>query len=359
MNYRYTIDVLAEDGRSLESTVVAPDWNAAVEWAHFEGIRTGRLPAVTGTSPSRIEPIWDARAGEPIVTGFRIVMPSASGGELARDIPRSYLRSIAQDLSAGLVKKKLLEPGDAYRWTVSAFPFGSDATAADAVADDFLLEDVPKPLPVDDASLGAFLGGSSFVKDGDGDGGAAPEVPVFLPQEIMDEAVALARQAGDVETGGVLVGKLHRDRDAANGTRELFLEVTAQIPAQHTVSDSSKLTFTADTWSAVRAAIALRRRDELMLGWWHYHPDFCRLRGCPPERRRACDAASPFFSAEDVRLHATCFPAGYHVALLISDSSRADDLARSLFGWSQGMVLPRGFHVLGGTTDATTPASTT
>jgi hypothetical protein len=155
-----------------------------------------------------------------------------------------------------------------------------------------------------------------------------------------------------VETGGVLVGRLRRDGGPHAAPAALFVEITAQVPAPHTQAQSTKLTFTAETWAAVQAAITLRRQGELMLGWWHFHPDFCRLRRCPAERRAGCAGASPFFSAEDVHLHATCFPSAYHVALLVSDST-PDGMSWSLFGWSQGMVTARSFHVLADSPTAT------
>jgi proteasome lid subunit RPN8/RPN11 len=207
----------------------------------------------------------------------------------------------------------------------------------DGDATGFVIEDVVRPLALADASLAGFVSAASFAGAGAADG----HVPVFLPRRVLEETLELSRAAGDFETGGVLVGRLRRDA----GVPDVFVEVTAQIPAPHTRSRATKLTFTGETWAAVQAALELRRQNEIMLGWWHFHPDFCRLRECPVERRKLCPGASPFFSAEDVHLHATCFPKAYHVALLISDST-ADGIAWSLFGWSQGMVAARGFHVL-------------
>ena len=109
---------------------------------------------------------------------------------------------------------------------------------------------------------------------------------------------------------------------------------------------STRMTFTPGTWAAARTALAARGRGELLCGWWHSHCDWCRLRNCPLERRRTCTASHPFFSREDVHLHAACFPAGYHVALLVSDSAATGGLTVSAFGWSQGMVVARGLHVL-------------
>jgi len=343
MPYQYILDILTEDGRQLDRVVLAPDWKPALAWVQFEGVREGRLPAVTAAVPGEVEPIWDGRAGEPIVAAFRAVIPADGRGPVAREIPKTYVRDLAQQASAKLVARGVLQAGDVFRYVISAFPVPAVAPADALPANGFSVEEIVQPLPLADAPLASFFAQAVVAGPDEPTG----HLPVFLPRRVLDEAVAAAREAGDVETGGVLVGKLRRDSGARDGAApEIFVDVSAQIPALHTRSQSTKLTFTAETWAAVQVALTLRRRDELMLGWWHFHPDFCRLRDCPVERRARCTGASPFFSAEDVHLHATCFPSAYHVALLISDSTAAGGLTWSLFGWSQGMVTARGFHVL-------------
>ncbi len=338
MDYQYTLDILAEDGRELDRMVVTPDWKAALEWAHFEGIREGRLRPVSAAVPGVIEPVWEAKAGEPFVAAFRAVIPSQGKGDVSREIPRTYLQSLAQEASAKLVEKGTLQSGAPFRYVVSAFPAPAAPRAEENPTDGFSVEEIVRPLPLTEGSLGGLMRDAAPA----GSDEPGSHVPVFVPRRVLDETVELAQAAGDVETGGVLVGTLHRDESAP----DIFVEVTAQIPAPHTLSRSTKLTFTGETWAAVQAALNLRRRNEIMIGWWHFHPDFCRLRNCPVERRRLCPGASPFFSAEDVHLHATCFPSAYHVALLISDSTAAGGMTWSLFGWSQGKVSARGFHVL-------------
>jgi len=155
----------------------------------------------------------------------------------------------------------------------------------------------------------------------------------------MEEASTRSRDAGGVETGGILVGRLHRSK----GQPEVFLEVTAMLPAPHTASESQRLTFTHETWSAVQNALELRRSNEIQLGWFHYHPRFCSK--CPEEAQKRCAYARPFFSGEDVHMHRTVFPRAFHIALLLSDLG-GPELDASLFGWSQGVVTNRGFHIL-------------
>ena len=136
---------------------------------------------------------------------------------------------------------------------------------------------------------------------------------------MIEETVELMVRAGGKETGGILIGHLHRDP----GRRQLFLEVTAQIPAQHAEQELARLTFTPETWTAVDAALALRGKGEIQLGWWHSHPASHWCDDCPPETRRRCKSAGApsgdFFSAHDVALHRTVFPRAYSIALVLSD----------------------------------------
>jgi hypothetical protein len=157
---------------------------------------------------------------------------------------------------------------------------------------------------------------------------------------MLREVVSLARGVCG-ETGGILAGHLHRD-----GSRpEVFLEVTAQIPATHAPSELCKLTFTPETWAAADAALRLRNKQEIYVGWWHSHPARQWCDECPEEKRSACRVTGEFFSAHDESLHRCCFPRGYSLALVISDSY-STGLTAPLFGWRNGLIVPRGFFIL-------------
>jgi proteasome lid subunit RPN8/RPN11 len=335
MRYQYAISFFRDDGSALAQIPVTPDWGPALEWLQFEGMRAGLLPAVTAAARGTVEPVWHPQIGQPCIAGVRAVA-SARDRTLSREIPRSYFRALASQAANDLVHKGVLTQGEVFRYSVNAYP-APQPPAREGTAVDFAVEEVLAPLPLEEAPLESFFSGAvpagSAAVDGD--------VPVFISEPVLDELTRLARQAGDCETGGVLVGTLRRD----SSVPEIFVEIAAQIAATHTESSSTKLTFTAETWAAVRAAIALRKRSELMIGWWHYHPDFCRLKNCPVERRRTCTLSSAFFSAEDVHLHRTCFPRAYQVAVLISDST-AEGLTQAMYGWRQGMVAERGMYVV-------------
>src|SRR6185437_2768668 len=106
-------------------------------------------------------------------------------------------------------------------------------------------------------------------------------------------AVALHEQAGATETGGVLIGLVHRDTDHPG---RLFVEVTAQIPVRHAEHELTRLTFTPDTWKAVDGAIRLRGKKERKVGWWHTHPSRKWCEKCPVENRKVCKLSGEFFS---------------------------------------------------------------
>jgi proteasome lid subunit RPN8/RPN11 len=343
--YSYTLDFYRIDGTAVGQRPLEPDWTPALEWAHFEGIREGRLPAVMAVNRApgacRVEPVWHPQSGQPHVSAFQVVLSANGSGTVSREIPTTYLRARAQQVAATLVDEGMLQTGEIFRYRVSAFARSRTTRASEPVDGGFTVEEIAQPLPLKTAPLEAFLTGAGPAGSAAGREADAADFPVFVRQAVIDEALELSRQAGDVETGGVLVGFLYRDPSVP----EVFAEVTAQIAAPHTEAASTKLTFTPDTWAAVRAALALRKRGELMVGWWHYHPDFCRLRQCPEEKRRVCTASSAFFSSEDIALHTALFARAYNTALLISDSAAAGFTA-SAFGWRQGMVTARGFYTL-------------
>lgn len=341
VRHGYALEILRDDGHTIEQVAITPDWQPAVDWTHFDGVRAGVLPAITRTDPGTIEPVWDTRIGAPYVAAFRITVEHGAGGPtVTREIPRRYLHRLAGEVSADVVRRHAIPAGTDLRWVVRADP----ASAVEGDAPDDFCSVVPhaQPWPITEAPLARFLAAAT-PSGTPGVPADADAMPVFIARAVLDAAHTRARDTPDVESGGVLAGTLHRDdTDAAT----LFLEITALLPAAHGVAATTAFTFTADTWATAHAALTARGVGESLAGWMHSHLNWCRVRGCPEERWASCTGAQPFFSAEDVHLHATCFPAGWQVGLLISDSPAAGGLAASLYGWSDGLVVPRPFHVL-------------
>jgi len=334
--HKYTIGLCRTDGSSLGRIGVDVDWEPVVECARFEGIRQGLLPSCGGAVDALIEPVWHAQAGEPFIAGLRVTLTPGEGPVVRSEVPLTFFRPYAQEATVSLVEQKVLEPGEHFEYYVVAMAC-EPQPAAEAAAGGISVETVRPALELRPGVLSEYLERS----EPDGPEGAG-EVPVFIPGHVLSEAAALTEQAGSFETGGLLVGHLRHDA----AVRELFVEVTCQVPAEHTRSDLTHLTFTPDTWSAGRSAIALRRRGEVIVGWWHSHSylkETCK--GCDKKDDGSCKASATFFSAEDCAMHRLCFPAAHSVGLVLADSP-CTGMTRALFGWRTGQIVSRGFQVL-------------
>jgi len=377
-SYRWSIDFFTEQGARVGSSAIEPDWEPAIECARFTALRRGLVSPTLGGPGGVIEPLWHTELGAPILSAARVGVRAEVGDEVVfEDVSArgAFFRDLAKEASSELIEQGLLSEGQRFRFKVAAYPCSSPggprsspggpssphgaidpnrsggavggATGSDAPAG-FVFEEPVEALPLLDKPVEA-LAASARAIGREADEG---DMRVFVPQEVLDEALALAKGAGGLEVGGVLLGHLHRDL----GGPEIYLEVTAQVPALHTDATNASLTFTADSWAAARAAVDLRARGELIVGWHHFHPDFGseRCAGCPEERRRRCVLSQPFFSTTDIHMHRTVFPRAFHCALLVSDLGR-DELDVSFYGWRHGVVAARGFEVLDGPPEAARP----
>jgi len=349
--YEYVLTLYPEEGSTLIGRLAITrcvDWEPAREWTVFSAIRrAGSLPQTQGKIEETIRPLWHPKAGQPYLAGFRVVLSGngragGNDGEAFSDFPTAYFQALAQQASALYVEKGKLKAGGHFRYLVTAYPAKADSQAlsprpAKAAFD---VEEVEPPLALKEQPLAVALGESVPYDE------PAPEkedMPLFIPQHVLEETAALTRRAGSNETGGVLIGYLHSDKSRP----EVYVQVTDQIPARHTRANLTKLTFTPDTWTAVRSALEIRRRDEIWVGWWHshsYQKETCKT--CEKREDERCKASATFMSADDLALHRTVFPKAYSVALVVSDSP-CSGLTWALFGWNYGMIAPRSFHIVG------------
>jgi len=267
------------------------------------------------TGPLRVSPRWSEH-GEPAVAALCI---EAGGREISLPTSRLFAQAARRE-SSRLVAAGVLETGAAYAFVVTA---EQSPTAPRPPV--FHLDDYPI-MPGNGAPAGE-QSDAEFAMPGD--------FPVQVAPGVLAAAIRLAEEAGDAETGGVLFGRLLRE---ATGGRPL-LEITHLCPAEEGRGAGASFTFTPDTWSRAQAVLTERAADELMVGSYHSHPDFCAK--CEPERQQVCALRRPFFSEDDVRLHETVFPAAYSVGLLAShDGAR---FIPSLWGWRDGFIARRSY----------------
>ncbi|MSU57205.1 MAG: hypothetical protein EXS35_03320 [Pedosphaera sp.] len=332
--YQYALDLERPDHTSLGQFPAAMDWGPACECARFAALRAHNLVALPNTGEVTVEPAWEESRGEPHVGSVRVVLGGNGNGATAVNLPLTYFRAAAQQASRGLVAQKILQPREEFHYSVVAFrtPRSEPAKAKRA----FTIEEVASPLIVKTASSRELFAQATPFGPAH-----AADVPLFVPQRVLDDAAALTRAAGADETAGVLIGHVCRDAD----DQVLFVEATDLIPAKHTRSELTAVTFTAETWTAAESAIRLRGGREIMLGWFHSHPaKFWCSPNCGPEARRECPLARSFFSGEDCALHRTVFPQAYGAALVVTHAEAG--MRYAMFGWRHGLIVQRGFHVL-------------
>ncbi len=334
----FYVEVRHGDGRLAGEVRLEPEFAPVFECVRFSGIRNGVLPPRLDASPGVIEPVWHSTHGAPYV---QALLAAVRDGEsiASEEIGLEYLAALVKEALSDLVEQGKLAAGETcqYRIAVRDAPDISGVMATPELV--FELEDEAPPLRLESACLADVITGSEPYGPGVAGASSRDDVPVVMSRDTLEEAVVLSHQAGDDETGGFLVGRLQRDP----GTREIFVRVTAQIPAEHTVCSHMQMSFTPETWVAARDAVERRGLGEELLGWHHHHPAFCRK--CPVERRATCRLNGTFFSLDDIRLHHVCFPKAHQIALLLTSLPDGGQQI-ALFGWHAGTVAERGFRLL-------------
>lgn len=334
-SHRYTMEFYTEAGSPLGQVALAVDFGPACEWARLTGLRKGELAPAEYDRSAAILPLWHARLSEPYLQGFRIRIGANGSNASNCDFATTYFKELASQAAAHFVKEGKLQSGDRFFYLLAAFPRKPENPSPEDGM--LMIEDLAAAVPIRESALADLL--RLALPQGEIDSNL---LPVFIPSRILDETAECTRRAGQAETGGFLIG--HVCFDPAEP--EAFLDVTAQIPAIHTVGELTRLSFTPDTWTAVRAAIELRNQGEMLLGWWHSHPvKHWKCKDCPVEKQRTCSLAQGFLSEHDRLVHQAVFSRAWSLAMVLNDVAFAAP-SFSLFGWNRGMIEPRGYYIM-------------
>lgn len=338
--YRFAVVLFREDGARLGTVPVNRDWEPELEWTRFYYQRKGEL-ALDGNGNASVLPLWEYTLGEPYCRGYRIQIAQPGRRPVAIDFPKTNFRNIASIAASQLIEQNELREGDRYSYLAVAHPTPPEAPPSGGLT----VANSSPGVPVQDAEMETYLKRAqpSGVIDAD-------DMPVFVSRRVLDESAERTHAEEGTETGGILIGRLWRD--AAAG--EIFAEVTAQIPAEHASGTNVKLTFTPQVWTAADAALRLRRKGEIYMGYWHSHPvrTWCKEKECTAEKQKTCSLGKGFFSADDEAVMRAAFPRAYSIAIVANDTAFTD-LTFSMFGNRNGITQPRGFYVLEDKTSAT------
>jgi proteasome lid subunit RPN8/RPN11 len=324
-DFQFYAELESPVGERLRDVRLDVDWIPALRWAVFEQAVRNEPPAAKRVARPRIEPLWSPDGEPPYIRG--VTIHSVESGADPVEFPLTYFFGAVTAASAGLVDSGELQPGQEFDYRIYALSGGRNEDS---------LESTAEISPVDDAPA-IVRRELATVTNGGAETTVAGRMPIVFSERVLAEATELAASADDVETGGILVGKLCRDPD---GT--VFSLVTAQIPAEHTSSTQHSLRFTPETWVSVDAAVRLRNHDETTLGWWHSHPFFCRK--CTPLQRAACPFSKPTFSAADRDVHREVFQQPWNVALLLSFLGQPSP-SLDVFAWNRGQIEAAQFTV--------------
>ena len=323
--YRFAVEASDLNEVNLgDCALVDVDFEPVVQCAHLDGVRRGHLSATTAPRPAQIRAVPCPDRGAPYISGIEVRF---AGARNHAAFPLDVLREPVARALETLGEQGVLSAGEQFNYRICAF----DAAAATATVADFDLEAAPAALSIPEAAL-------PDDRESRGPRGVAEDLDVVIAQSVLDEAMDLARAAGETEVGGLLLGRLCRNRE----TEDLFVDISALIKAPETNATASSLRFGPRTFAAVEQILNLRDRDEMMLGWFHSHPNWCA--GCPPSRRRHCALASPFFSQADRDVHRSLFPQAFSQALLISDLG-TNQPSIDLYAWRMGSIQARGYQV--------------
>jgi hypothetical protein len=333
-SHRFVLVLYTPEGISLGQVALDPDWEPARQCVYFAALGQANLSKVTGgvgIKATSVRPLW-ADTGQPFVSGFRLSLVLDGCGEFYGEFTSAYFGGLARNASAYFIEKGKLAAGETVKFLVAAFLCREPAAAQAKPL--FLTEEVEPPLPLGADLLSELTRSATPVGVVDAD-----LMPVVIPRQVLREAADLSRSSGARETGGILIGRLHRDPQLG----AIFARITAQLPARYVEATIASLTFTKETWTDIRTALELRKSDELMAGWWHNHPTRELCKQCPLERQRVCKLAKDYYSAHDHALHRAVFPRAFSVGLVVNDVGFSDP-SFSLFGWNQGVLQARGFY---------------
>lgn len=342
-DYMVQLEIRDKDSSELLArTPIEANFSPVLDCNYLDRARrTSEDSLVLDHGDDVVEPIWHRDLGEPFIQGFQAQLHNGEKTDVSLDV----LATATRPAVARLIEQRKIAKDQAVlmRFTAqhkttqpASTSFGSGSGSGFGFG--FEVEEASPPIPLQRGQLLNRVRISETYDDEHSEG--QNDFPVFIDRSVIEQACDLTTAAGAVETGGILIGRLRRD-----SAPELYLDVTALIPARKAEGQLTRLQFTPECWTDVDAALRLRNQSEIMVGWFHSHPARHWCAECPVEKQRECKVSGEFFSHHDEALHETVFPRAFNVALVISDSL-ADGLTWPLFGWRSGLVERRGYSIV-------------
>lgn len=277
---------------------------SCIEDSLWQGVLTGAVPNGPLPAPT-VEPVW-AASGDPAVRGVRVTMP----GGPAWTYDTRVFEHRAHALIRELVLSKEIGANDDVEWEI-------EATAAPTPR--FRSRPIRAPYPLQAAALDHVPSGA---------------LAITMAPRVLEEIRAQVLAVPTLECAGILAGRLAHDA----GRGAALLSITAQVPVAAGAGGASgtHFAFGANSFQQARKMLATMGEGTLAAGWFHSHPACAE---CP--RTPSCRAHTVFFSADDIQVHSSAFPAAYTVALVAGKvrNRPATDPGVALYAWQHASLV--------------------
>ncbi len=338
---------LWENGRQVrEQALGRADFLRAVQATMFDALRHQKTSQYNPLpEAARVEPIFPpVQENSPWASGFLVSAALPSGELYQREFGVHYFASSAARLRNRLTQEGKLKPGSQPTYQLAAYYDSVTGVPLPRAKSPISFEAPQFNVPIRKVRQVDF--GDWMPWDDPDD----QDVKVAVEQEVLEQAVEEARDAPDKEVCGFLAGHVMQE---PNG--DVFVLVTGLASGAGTTEASgTSVTFTPSTFVAARNILRLRDADETIVGWFHSHPfRFCEA--CPLPTPSECISKVMFYSQDDVHVMERAFDQPFMVGLLAAVEPRIETaighLPVRLYGWRDGSVQQRGFHVVNSRTD--------
>lgn len=145
---------------------------------------------------------------------------------------------------------------------------------------------------------------------------------IYVSEQAFDRITTRGEADSSVEVGGVMIGKVCRDKGGP------YIRVETTIDALHAEEKGTELTFTHATWDHIHSEMDTRHKGQRIVGWYHTHPGF-----------------GVFLSDRDQFIHQSFFNLPYQIALVYDPKSRE----HGVFVWSENETKRCRRYWVGGT----------
>ena len=95
-----------------------------------------------------------------------------------------------------------------------------------------------------------------------------PGFAVVVQRSALEAIHEHGQSDTSVEVCGALVGTLCHDRVST------YLLISAHVAGDKATSKETQVTFTAETWNTIQAAMESKHVGKKVVGWYHTHPGF-------------------------------------------------------------------------------------